>query len=222
MRLPSGRKRTGLLFLILALLCGFLAAGLVYTVGSRMAPSVPVLVANTEITPGDPLGKEMFREIKLPPAGVPEGIIMPQADLSNTIAAHGMAPGDVLRHSGLIQLETPNPSLLSARLRSLNNPQLRGVEVPPDAAGGLLGGMKTGDRIDIISVSQGTQPGQAQAEQRAATILQSVPVVGVKPPGEGGGGILIVGLTPEQAEIFALAREKGKIYVSLRPFGNAE
>ncbi|MHB1420660.1 MAG: RcpC/CpaB family pilus assembly protein [Bacillota bacterium] len=127
----------------------------------------------------------------------------------------------MLRFSGMITLDTPNPSLLSARLRSLNNPQLRGVEVPPDAAGGLLGGMKTGDRIDVISVSLGTEPGQAQ-EKRAATILQSVPVVGVKPPGDGGGGILVVGLTPEQAEIFALARENGKIYVSLQPFGNEQ
>ncbi|MHB1420659.1 MAG: hypothetical protein ACYCX4_13950 [Bacillota bacterium] len=42
-----------------------------------MAPSVPVLIANTEITAGDPLTKEMFREIKLPPAVFRKDMLSP-------------------------------------------------------------------------------------------------------------------------------------------------
>lgn len=216
----SGERRTGLLLLVLALVLGLAAALLVIGIGSQSSPSQPVLIAGEKITPGDPLSPEMFREIKMAPAGLPADLLVPgSVNWDVLIASHGMEPGDILRSAGVIELNNADPSILSARLRALNNPSLRGVEVPVEAAAGLMSGMKSGDLISLISVYQSEDP--ETLGLKAETILEAVPVVGVMAPGESSGS-LVVALTKEQAETLALARERGKLYAGLYPFGGAK
>lgn len=219
MILPGRQNRKGLLFILTAVLCGLVAAALVFFAGLKMAPTIPVLVAVQDISPGDPLSSNMFQESKMPQAGLPEGVISPTADISNYLAKNGMSPGDILKISSVIELDEKNPSLLSARLKALNDDSLVAMEVPAEAAAGLLNGMKTGDRVNIIFVEQ-TGVNQAQPVFQSSTIIKSVKVIGVKPQ-DDTAGVLIVALTEEQAEILAAAREKGKIFAALRPFGAA-
>ncbi|MHB1418657.1 MAG: SAF domain-containing protein [Bacillota bacterium] len=184
MKLPKSQNRKGLAFILLAVVCAFIAAGLVFAAGSRLAPSVPVLEANTDISPGDPLDQGQFKEVKLPPAGLPAGAMTPNVNLSNAIAARGLTAGDILRSNAIIRLDAADPPLLSARLRALNNQALRAMEVPIEAAAGLLSGMKAGDKVDIISVSQSApQQGAGQQKQLLVPHLLSE----LDPPGKMRG-----------------------------------
>jgi Flp pilus assembly protein CpaB len=217
----SSEKKSGFLFVALGILCSLLAAGMIYSGASKMFPSVPVLEVVQPIVAGDPLSPGMFKEVKKPEAGLPQGVIRPGVDFSGFIAANGMAPGDILRISNVIILENINLPILSARLAYLDNFELRGVEVPIESIIGMLPGMKAGDYVDIISVYKNEapdSPGRASQSLIAETIIEGVPVIGVRPREEGQGA-LIVALTKDQAEVYALHREKGRISVSLRPFG---
>lgn len=206
------QNRTGVMFVLFALICGLAAGGIVFLIGVKVSPSVPALVAVQEIQAGDPLNSNMFKEIKLPKAGLPDGVIRPEANINTFIAKHGMAEGDVLREQGIVDTKNSDTPILSARLSVLSDPALRAVEIPADAAAGMLAGMKAGDRVDIVSVFKTADSFISK------TIIEDVQVIGVNAPGESQG-VLIAAMTKEQAETFFLAEGQGKVYASLRPFG---
>lgn len=233
-------KAKGLLFVGIAVLCGLIAMLVVFSIGGRVAPSVPALQAERNIQPGDPLGREMFTEVMLAEANLPPGLVDTDIDFSHLIAARTISEGDILRDVDLMALEEPFPALFSARLRAFDDPDLRAVEVPVEAVRGLITGMGYKDYIDIIAVYE-DYPDDAfedipeefegvirvEKELISKTILHSVPVVGLRAGGqEGLGGreeiVLVVALIEEDAETLALYRETGKLYASLRPFGKID
>ena len=216
-------KRKGIGFIITAFLCGIIAAGFVLGLAVKMSPRVPALEAVTEIAAGTPLDRSQFREVKLPEAGLPSEMIHPDTDLKGMIAARAMVPGDILRYPTTIGLEKgSSPSLLSARLRVLGNPDLRAVEIPVDSVKNMLAGMKSGDKVDIVAVCQDDAlPGPKAIS--AKTIMEAVPVIGLKTGDSASASAvaasaLIVAMTKEQVEAYALYKEKGSIYASLRPY----
>jgi len=216
----QSKKRYNFLIILLAVVCGLLAAGLVYMAGQKATPSVPVLAAKTEIAAGDPLEKSMFKEVLMPPAGLPEGTLKPNTPLENAVAKHALSAGDILRKTHIIRYDSTDIPLLSARLKALQKNELRAVEVPAvESVEGMLGGMKAGDRVDIISVTP-IEEG-SKKEIISQKIIGSAPVIGVRPPGDGPG-VLIVALTETQVNKFFLAGEMGKVYASLCPFGYEE
>jgi len=218
------KKTKGMLLIAMAVMCGFIAAFLVNSAGKKMAPDTPVLVAAQTIEQGDPLNADAFTEIKLPKVAVPEGYIKPGKDFSNIISANKIVEGDILREAHIVELDSFHPSLFSARLRSLDNPNLRGVEVPiASEIKGLLSGMNSYDRIDIIS-SKEKESENGSKEVEVKTILRSVPVIGVKTPDTSSDDdkttiILIVALTEPQVESLVYYKAIGEIHASLRPFG---
>lgn len=215
--MANRNRLSGLLFLVLALICGLGAGFIVYTAGRQAVPTVPVLAAAVDMAAGDPITLNRVRVVKLPPAGLPDDVLPEGTDISGLLAAHGYSAGDILRRAGVLDVEAPDPGLLSSRVRALGNPSLRAMEVPVEAAAGMLGGMKSGDRVDVIAVEEQQQGGEKTVVAR--TILKGVPVIGVNPGGDSGAGVLVVAVTPEQAEALALARSRGKVYASLLPFG---
>lgn len=223
LKVPN-EKRKGLFFVMGAVACGLVAALFILGLGNKIAPKVPALEAVVEIAPGDPLDRSQFREIKLPEAGLPREIIHPGTDLSGMIASRGMYPGDILRHPSAISLEGDSPSLLSARLKALENPELRGVEIPVDSIKGMLTGMKTMDMVDIVAVYKEYDARLDDEVLVSRTIVQAAPVIGLR-GGEtdrissAAENSVVVALTQDQVELYALHMEKGKIYASLRPFG---
>lgn len=220
-------KRKGLLFIVGALACGIVAALFILGLGSKMTPQVPALEARVEIEPGDPLDRNMFREVKLPEAGLPSEIIHPDTDLSGMIASRSMYPGDILRYPSAIETESESPSLFSARLKALNDPSLRGVEIPVDSIEGMLHGMKSRDLVDIEVVFKEYDSSVDDEVLVSETIIEGAPVIGIR--SEGSEGVsnstkksLVVALTKQQVKLFALYREKGVISVSLRPLGETK
>lgn len=207
-----------MLFLVLALVCGLGAGLIVYMAGRQAVPTVPVLAAAVDMAAGDPITPDRLQVVKLPPAGLPDDVLLGGTDVSGLIAAHGHSAGDILRGSGVLDVRAPDPGLLSSRVRALDDPALRAMEVPVEAAAGMLSGMKTGDRVDVIAIEEQAGPGDGKIPV-ARTILKGVPVVGVNPGGDSGAGVLVVAVTPGQAETLALARSRGKVYASLLAFG---
>ena len=220
------KNKKGLIFIGVAILSGILAFIGVYGLITKMSPSVPALEANVDIAAGTPLDRSYFSEVRIPESGMPTEIISPgDIDFSTAIAAKDISAGDLLRKPAILSLDDPNPSLYSARLKSLKRPDLRGVEVPVESIKGILYGMNTQDHVDLVSVynrtlladSNGTQE-KIVEEMTAETIIKGAPVIGVKDK-DKENTVLIIAVTEEEAEIIALHREIGKIYATLRPFG---
>lgn len=217
-------RKKGLLLIVFAISCGFLASLIIFTTGTKMLPSVSALETIKPIEKGTPLDRTYFKEVKLPEAGLPKGIVNINADLSGMIASRDMIPGDILRQEGVFELDGTNISVLSARLRALNNPDLRGVEIPINAVKGMLYGINSGDLLDVIAVyDQDKIEESYNVGLKAETILKEVPIIGVKKDINDNTEelSLVIAITEEEAEKLALYKSISEIHVSLRPLGLA-
>lgn len=213
----NSSRKSGIIFAVFAILCGLAAAGLVVTAGMMAAPSVPVLQVTDDLVPGDFIEGHVTM-VKMPKAGLPADVITSIDEIKNAVTKHGLSAGDILRRSHLIK-NADSGGLLSARLVALNNPQLRAVEVPVESVAGMLGGMKAGDKVDIIAVYQ---TGINNHELSSQTIIFNAPVIGVKTGGEEDKAALVIAVNQQEAEKLALYREKGKVYVALKPLNAAK
>lgn len=212
----SKTKLSGIGFIIVSVACALVAAILVIQVGLMAAPTVPVLQVTEDITQGDFIEGKV-KEIKIAKSSLPKGAVKPGADLTGIVARHGLSEGDILRVNHLID-EEMDGGLLSARLRTIGDENMRAVELPIESVAGMMGGMKAGDRVDVIAVyEKSDESGNVTIESK--TILTGREVVGVLMTEDGSGGALIVSVTAQEAETLAASRESGKIYITLRPFG---
>ncbi len=207
-------KKTGLLFIIIAIILAIIVAGLSYYLISGVTNKTPVLVLNRELQKGDPIDKSMFKTEYVPSASIIEGTINVEADLNGYIAAIPLMPGEVLKKNQIIKLSENNKDipLLSARLKAMNNPNLVAGEIPIDSIKGMISGMKSSDKISIVNVYRNDKK-----ELVSKTVIPYADVIGIK-SGEDGSAIMIA-ITHEQSRILAASRDKGKIYAYLLPYG---
>ena len=217
MKNVSKTKTSGVVFIIIAIACATIAAFLVVQAGLRAAPSVPVLQITENIAPGDFLQGKV-KEVKIAKASIPNGAIKPGTDLSKFVAKHGMSEGDILRGDHILN-DDVDAGFLSARLLAMGDDNLRAVELPIESVSGMLGGMKAGDRVDIIAVYGLEDEEGGRKELESKTILTDRKLVGVMITEDGSDGAIVVALTSEEAETMALYTELGKIYITLKPFG---
>lgn len=217
-------KQTGLKFIggavILALLAG---AGAYYTI-SEITAKVATLSAKAPIAKGDPLKKELFNTIYLPKGGVPKDALTPSSILTTRISNKDMATDDILRAVNTTDLKVDNPSLLSARLRALEQTGLVGGEIPVESIQGMLDGMKSGDKVYLVGVTKeviqagGTEGTTTSSKVVGTAVVESAIAVGIKGTGDGKPA-LIIAMSKEDAIKVAVAREEGKLYAYLLPFG---
>jgi|GEM_PF-6681028 len=96
----------------------------------------------------------------------------------------------------------------------------RSVALPVNEYG--LTDLRSGDRVDVLSVFDGLTPDH-RTEKFAATLLQNVKVLGVEHSGDRKSqGTLHLLLNPLEAQYAALGISQGEIFVSLRKEGDAE
>lgn len=221
----SKSKQTGLKFIGGAVILSLVAAGGAYYSISEITAKVATLVAKVAITKGDPLTKDLFNIVYLPKGGVPKDALTPASNLLTRISNKDMSVNDILRAVNTTDLQHDNPSLLSSRLRALEQTGLVGGEIPIDSIQGMLDGMKAGDSVYIVgvtkeSVQNGTSQNGASTNIKVVgkTVVDSAIAVGVKTSTDGKAA-LIVALTKEDAVKVAVAREEGKVYAYLLPFG---
>lgn len=220
-------RRKGLLFIGAAILFGLLAMALVIGVGWQMAPNVPALQAKENIAAGDPLTRDMFEEVKLAESNLPPGMVDPDMEFLGVISSRPLNKGDVLRDVDLIGLEGDVSSLFSARLVALEGEDLRAMEVPVGNIEGLVVGMGYNDLIDIIAVFEVENFEDGTVETMSQTILEAVPVIGLRTVSENGDDsmiqegspILVIAVTKEESERLALYQEASVLHASIRAFG---
>ncbi|WP_459195629.1 CpaB family protein [Wukongibacter baidiensis] len=229
-------KKSGILFIFLAFILALGATGLSYAAINKITKKVPMMVASKDIEAGDPLNKDMFQVISVPIGGRPSDAIIPtkELDLSSYVALKDMSAKDILRKANIINLNSKDLPILSARLRSLDPKaindlsydseelrSLRAAEIPVTSIIGMIPGMKTGDQIAITSVyiDEVDEGNKIKKVRKTETIFDFISVIGIKKPDDNSKGSLVIALSQRQFEAYSLAREKGKFYVALMPYG---
>lgn len=224
-------KKAGLFFIFTAVSCSLIAVIIAYSSINKITKKVPMLVANTKIVAGDPLRKENFQVVNIPVAARPKDAILPNDELSGLVALKDMSESDILRFENVVDLKKNDLPVLSTRLRAVadsltNNglqdinevTNLRAAEIPSDSIVGMIDGMKEGDKIAVTSVYI-EEIEKKEKTRRTETIFDFIHVLGIKPPNDNFKGSVVIALSQKQFEALALAREKGKFYIALMPFG---
>lgn len=210
--------------LLLALLLGLVTAGGVYAyLGAaerRLAgerETVPVLVARQDIPPRARVTAAMLEVRQLPRvARLPGALAKPEQAVGALTTAQVFAGEQVL--PGRLAGGPAGGGSLSFQVA----PGFRAVTVPVDKAQGLAGLLRPGDRVDVAVVVEQGQG--ADKHVLAALPVQDAMVLAVDRQVEetgkeaaGAPQTVTLQVTPAGAQALALAVEKGKIRLALRP-----
>jgi Flp pilus assembly protein CpaB len=183
-----------------------------------------VLVAKSLIekgTPGDIVGlRGLFQATEVPKSQVKEGAIADPSALRNRIATVDVYPGQPL---------TTADFAASARgaLGSQIAGNQRAISVPVDSSHGMVGQVRTGDRVDVyagFNVSSGN--GAAASTSVLKVLTQNILVLDA--PKKAAAGVaganaanIVLRTNHREAAEIAWAVDNGKIWVVLRPRAGA-
>jgi pilus assembly protein CpaB len=218
--------------LALAGMCAVIAAAVLVVFLSRYRDSVsgaaaptPVLVASSLIqkgTSGDVLAeKHQFETVTRAAQDVKQGGIADPAVLAGKVATTDIYPGQQLTASSFV-------ASTGSVLPKLADDQ-RAIAVPVDQAHGLVGQVQTGDHVDILASYTSTSSSTGQGRAVVKTLLQDKLVLraGAQPTDGGNEGkdaekSIIVRVSDQEAVSLAHAADNGKVWVLLRPAGDAK
>jgi pilus assembly protein CpaB len=219
-------KMKSLILLVMAIGCGFVAMlGVQQVLSGDKKPRVEtskVLIAVTNIQPGQPLDDTNVAFKDWPKEEVPEGAVTAReqfAERSLRVAA------------------VPNEVIMSAKLNekgvfggSSEIPKgMRVATVPVNVTKTHSGLIMPGDRVDVVVTYTFTAPNRGQI-QKAKTILQYIEVFATDNIRQSGvpnaetkevsaKNISLI-VTPDQYNLLMLAESKGKISLALRHRGD--
>jgi pilus assembly protein CpaB len=243
----AGGGRAGILLaLVLAALAGALVFIAIQSGGGEKsavqlaAPSTsPVLRANRNIPARTQITAEMVEVVQLPQGAILAGALASPQAVVGTTASVPIYAGEQIIPSKLITA----PALTANSLAFIVPEGRRAMALGVDkvmTAGGLL---RPGDRVDLIlllEVTTGTGP-QAQSETRAITFAQNIEVLAVEqslqrrltteagvrdgtlvdqPDANPAATVVTFAVTPEEAQEFFLADQKGSIRLTVRGSGD--
>lgn len=197
-------------------------------VEAKAAPAIPmsqVLVASSNLTPGQALTPEVVRWEKWPTASVDSTFITHQSASSEEAAIKGTvvrAPilaGQPIATTAVVHGE--QSGFMAATLSE----GMRAVSIPITADSGAGGFILPNDRVDVI-LTRKPEGGQGRAFAR--TIVSNLRVLAVdqtykqeKDTRTVVGKTATVEVTPEQAEAIAGAAMMGPLSLALRPLSEA-
>lgn len=193
--------------------------------------SMEILVASTDIQPGQRLASQNLRWQSWPAGSVPPNFItraqQPEAvtTLTSTLARQPITNGEPVTMAKII--DPKNGGLMSA----LISPGMRAVAVPisPETSAG--GFILPNDRVDVLltrKVEEKTETGNEEVV-RGETILVNIRVLAIdqsfKTDGDASvavGKTATLELTNLQAESLAIAQAQGTVSMALRGLGESE
>jgi Flp pilus assembly protein CpaB len=213
-RLLATRRGSTIIGIAAAVLAGILL--LVYISQYRNSvkssnATVQVIVARSLIqkgTPGDVIGTQRtFQSTSIAKDQVREGAFVDAASLRGKVATTDIFPGQQLTSA---EFAPASESIITTRLTG----QQRAISVPVDGAHGLVGGVQTGDHVDVLASFGGI----VREIVHNALVLRG--------PGASGGvagtsGTIVLRATAAEVAKFAWASDNGKIWIILRPGANA-
>ncbi|MBA3464930.1 MAG: Flp pilus assembly protein CpaB [Deltaproteobacteria bacterium] len=227
----TGASRLGALgFLAIALGCAALAA---FTIGNSMKSSysgtrvAPVVVATAELKAGQPLTRDVLVVREWPEDAVPAGSFA-TVELLLASAQHATPTVGILAGEPVVAARLSS-SRQGTGIASMLSPRMRAIAVAVDDAAGYTGLLYPGAAVDILATMRdpmGRGPSSKIAVQ-AARVLSvgldtDVATRRIARTEEGldktadRGTFVTLEVTPEDAEILAVARSEGRIDIVLR------
>ena len=218
------RQRIILLFAGAALMAGLLS-WFVYATAVAPHPEArtTVLAAVRNMQPGETFHKADIKKIAVLQKDFPKGAIVNENDALNRVALYPISANAPLVNAGLSQLAGADgiPATIS--------PGYRAVSVTISDTAGVAGLVTAGAHVDVLFTRPGTL-----AEAVTTTILQDVKVLSVgrsvqpQPAASGTAAqtaelkaaprvpVATLLVTPEDAQKLELAKNEGKVSLSLR------
>ena len=194
------------------------------------APTVRVLVADSDLAAGTMVSKNLLRWQAWPNDGLsPEyivqgkdGISHKPVDFSGWAVRRGIATGEPITRHRL--LEPGTAGFLAGAL----SPGMRATSISVNAETGAAGFILPGDRVDVILTQQISQISGDERVNRtkiiSETVISNVGVLAIDQDFNDideqtrVGKTVTLELTPKQAESLAVAKRMGRISLSLRSF----
>ena len=186
-RLPGGRAIVGGLLVALA------AVGAIVLSASSGPPTVDVVVAAVEISPGTPLSADVLRVESLAlPDELLDGTFDDPQELGGTVSKSSLSPGELLQHGDVVEATAAQRAAAPTREVSLH--------LDANRVGG--GQLESGDRVDVVA-TYGTGD-----DAYTVVVLRDAPVVAARSNddaiGSSRGVTLTLGLDT-RADTVALA-----------------
>jgi pilus assembly protein CpaB len=210
---------------ILILAAAWISAGLltwfVYAtaVAPKTEPQTLVVVAARDMALGTKLTSGNVKLVSMPERTVPKGAVLLLKDATDRVVLTAVATNEPILAS---RLSAPNAS---EGMASTIQPGLRAVSVQITDVSGVAGLIQPDSRVDVIF----TRPGSME-EASTSTILQNVKVFStgrLAPAGQTAQAaaaearaprapVVTLLLPPDQAQVLELAKNQGKVSLSLR------
>lgn len=205
--------------LLLAVVLGLITSLAVFFWVTRKPPEekkmVDVIIAKTNITPGQVIKEEMLEAKKMPAQFVHPLAYSSPKNLLGRMVKEKIVAGEVILKNRVFAMGAD-----SSRLSLLIPPGQRAVTVAVNDVSGVAGMLQPGDCVDILSTFDKNTAGK----DITSLVLQNIAVLAVgqetESKGEKSKGqtTVTVLVSPWQAEQLALAEEKGILRLALRPF----
>jgi Flp pilus assembly protein CpaB len=208
------RKKSSVIFLVVAVICGVIAALLTGTVLTNYTQVTDVLVVTEDIGQYEPIDSSLVSKVEMPAAAVPSDAVLDVGFFEGKFTRTGLAAGDVLRKAHLAD-DVPGGGAMAARLTYTEGPDKRALALPNSSVITVGGTVTKGDTIDLIAVLTISE-GDVRSSN-AKTIGHGVKVLDVISPEQGDGAIIVV-VEPKQAEELVFLMENGKVYAVLNPY----
>ncbi len=191
---------------------------------AKVAPTIAmseVLVANSNLTPGQALAVDQVRWEKWPTSTVDPSFITHESVSSEEEAVKGtvvramILPGQPITKTSIVHGDA------SGFMAATLGEGMRAISIPISVDSGAGGFILPNDRVDIILTRK---PDGSNSRGYAKTILSSLRVLAVdqtyrqeKDTRTVVGKTATVEVTPEQAEMIAGASMSGQLSLALRP-----
>lgn len=185
------------------------------SVNEGVAPA-PVLVADSLIprgTDGDlVISGKLFKPGAIPEQDLKVGAVTDAVAMKGRVATRDILPGQ--------QITTADFSEVGDGIRSKIAKTQRAIQVNIAGAEGLIGTLRAGDHVDVLSGNASGNGPQAGAglggRPTVSMLMRDILVLAAPPPGSTGGSIIFQA-TDRQAAQLAFATTNGKLYLLLRP-----
>ncbi|MTI82203.1 MAG: Flp pilus assembly protein CpaB [Firmicutes bacterium] len=171
-----------------------------------------VATAKQKISAKTPINDQMLEFIEMPVEYIMPGAIVDAKDAVGKLARSDIYPGEQILSNKLIGKNDPAGGL-SAKVE----PGKRAVTIPANNVSALHGLLGIGDNVDVL-VTFDTPNGKVAT----STIIHKVPVLAVNKRIQGTSGgqeepsTVTLMVTPSQAQMIVLAKERGGLHMVLR------
>lgn len=182
----------------------------------------PALVADRLIPKGTAgavvVADRFFKPTTVQKERLKAGALTGAGALQGKVATHDIYPGEQLTAADFASGADPVRGQLVGRQRAMS--------VPIDAAHGLIGMARAGDKVDVLAGFNSADGSSGRGRPQLRTLAEDVLVLKAADAARSGiaaqSQVLTVRVSAEQAAQLAFAADNGKVWFVLRPPGAAK